>query len=135
MERFSGRRLTKQFEGYREAIYLDSLGNPTGGYGTHLFTGRKIPGHIWEALFEHDYRQAEVQYDQLDLDLDPTRRAVMIDLIYNMGINRLLKFNRMLKSLRSRDFELASAHLINSKYAQQVGDRAVRNAEMLRNGK
>ena len=58
----------------------------------------------------------------------------MIDLIYNMGINKLLKFNRMLKALRSGDFELASAHLINSKYAQQVGERAVENAEMLCNG-
>ena len=134
MERPSGRQLTKRFEGYREAIYLDSLGNPTGGYGTHLFTGRKVPKYIWEALFEHDYRQAEIQYEKLDIDLNPIRRAVMIDLIYNMGINKLLKFNRMLKSLRSGDFELASAHLINSKYAQQVGERAVENAEMLCNG-
>ncbi len=54
-------------------------------------------------------------------------RLVLADMCFNIGINRLLKFSKMLEAMEERDFELAGEELLDSTYAVQVKGRAKRN--------
>lgn len=130
-----GMELTKQYEGFREEIYKDTLGNLTVGWGTHLYEGKKLPKEALEAMFEYDYQKAIKEYNSLGLDLDEARRAVIIDMIYNMGLPKLLGFKNMLAALRNGDYNKAAIELLDSNYARQVKTRAIKNAEILRTGK
>ena len=129
-----GKELTKRFEGFSDKVYLDSLGNPTVGWGCHLFVGRKIPTEILLRLFDGDYRIATQGYDALHLDLDPVRRIAVIDLIFNMGLAKFMKFKRTLDSIRSGDYESAANHLADSRWYRQVGNRGREIVSMMRTG-
>jgi len=58
-------------------------------------------------------------------------RLVLADMCFNLGINRLLKFTKMLEALEERDFELAGEELLDSTYAKQVKKRADRNYKLV----
>ena len=58
-------------------------------------------------------------------------RLVLADMCFNLGINRLLKFTKMLEALEERDFELAGEELLDSTYAKQVKKRADRNYRLV----
>jgi len=128
------RNRIKVFEGYSEKVYTDPLGFPTGGWGHHFAHGSALPKSIWEKIFDYDYWVAERDCDRLGLDLDPVRRAVVIDLIFNMGIHKVKAFVKMLTALRNKEWLKAHDELLNSRYAQQVGRRARENANLLAKG-
>jgi lysozyme len=58
-------------------------------------------------------------------------RLALADLCFNLGIRKLCKFSKMLEALEERDFELAGAELLDSRYAQQVKKRADRNYRLI----
>ena len=58
-------------------------------------------------------------------------RLVLADMCFNLGINRLLKFTKMLEAMEERDFELAGEELLDSTYAVQVKGRADRNYKLV----
>tara|TARA_R110000824_G_scaffold214125_2_gene400395 strand:- start:161 stop:604 length:444 start_codon:yes stop_codon:yes gene_type:complete len=64
-------------------------------------------------------------------DLPPRARMVVIDLAFNMGVPTLSSFRNMLGCLKSKDWDGASENLLDSRYAQQVGRRAIYNAHLL----
>ena len=66
--------------------------------------------------------------------LDPVRSVVLVDLAFNLGLPRLLKFTKMLTHLRAGTWDAAANELLASRYATQVGERARRLATMLRSG-
>ncbi len=79
-------------------------------------------------------------YDALDerfpwwKELDPASQYVMVDMCYTMGADNLAQFKKMLGALREGDYETASKEMLNSKYAKQTGQRARKNAELMRTG-
>lgn len=124
----------KRDEGRRTRPYLDSRGIQTIGYGHNLVAA----GLCEEAL------SAQLQFD-LDLALQAltTRlpwwvlqpasvQRVLINLSYNLGIGTLVTFKTTLALIRAARYPEAAQALLQSKYATQVGDRAVRLAELLR---
>ena len=128
-------KMIKRHEGYRQNIYLDTAGVPTGGYGHAFHLGSSLPQQVWSLIFYHDYQQAVRDYEFLDLDLDPVRRAVVIDMLFNLGLPRLLKFKNTLGSIREGDWEAAALGMENSKWYGQVRQRAVELVRMMRTGK
>ena len=58
-------------------------------------------------------------------------RLVLADMCFCLGINRLLKFTKMLEAMEERDFELAGEELLDSVYAVQVKKRADRNYRLV----
>jgi lysozyme len=127
--------LIKKHEGYRGHIYLDSEGIPTVGWGHALHVGSHVPPLACSLIFEDDYRAAVHDYGRLSLELDPVRRAVILDMIFNLGLPRLLGFKKMLAALREGDFEKAAIEMVDSKWAGQVKGRADTLARMMRTGK
>jgi lysozyme len=58
-------------------------------------------------------------------------KGVLIDLAFNMGINRLLGFVQTLKHLREGDYAAAATELLDSRYAQMLPQRSQRNAALI----
>lgn len=127
-------KMIKRHEEYRQRIYLDTEGVPTGGYGHAFILGSPLPESIWCQIFHHDYQQAVRDYEVLDLDIDPVRRAVVIDMLFNLGLPRLLKFKNTLAAIRAGDWEAAAKGMENSKWYGQVRLRAVELVRMMRTG-
>ena len=56
---------------------------------------------------------------------------VFIDLCFNLGIHTLLSFRKTLALCQLGEWEKAAAELLRSRYAKQVGRRAIFNSEQL----
>jgi len=66
--------------------------------------------------------------------LDEVRKAVLIDMTFNLGIWGLLKFKNTLAAIASGDYINASEMMLQSKWAKQVGKRAIRLSVMMNTG-
>lgn len=138
-----GKTYTANNEGCRLVAYEDTLGYWTIGRGHKLGKGPGFEGMTWtqtqcDAQYSADYALAEEGAED-DLGetwqaLDEIRRAVLIDMSFNLGENGLAQFHRMLDSIIQKDWQTASAELLASEYARQVPNRAKRNAEILATG-
>lgn len=53
-------------------------------------------------------------------------QEVLCNMCFNMGINGLLEFKNTLELLRTEKYEEAARAMLDSKWAQQVGQRAIR---------
>ena len=60
-----------------------------------------------------------------------TAQYVFIDLCFNLGIHTLLSFRKTLAFCKLGEWERAAEELLDSKYARQVGRRAIFNSEEL----
>ncbi len=131
-------KMIQEHEGFRDHVYPDSLGNPTCGWGHHLAEGSEVPLGASEAFFKQDYFNAIVDYASLikeySLPLDSVRRAVLINMLFNMGLDKVRGFKKMLAALMNGDWERAAAEMENSKWHNQVGSRAIELEKMMREG-
>ncbi len=128
----------KQDEGLRLTAYQDTLGNWTIGYGHTPAT----EGEVWtlaqaEEALALDLDEAA---DELDKALPwaeqmgVVRWSVLVNMAFNMGIERLSEFHMMLAAAQAGDFEEAATQMLNSLWASQVGDRATQLAQQMRTG-
>ena len=67
-------------------------------------------------------------------NLDDERQYALIDMAFNLGISGLLRFKKMLDALKNKEYQKAAGECLNSKYAQDVGNRAVRIANTIATG-
>ena len=66
--------------------------------------------------------------------LDEVRQETLVELCFNMGPTNLGKFTKMLAAIDVKDWDTAAAELLDSRYAAQVGQRAITLADQLRSG-
>jgi lysozyme len=129
-----GVNYTKTNEGYRSQVYRCTAGKLTFGWGTHIDEYDYIPKEVSQIMFKLKYAQAELDYEKLNFSLNPVRRIVIIDMIYNLGLTRFMKFQKMISAIHERDFDLAADELEDSLYFRQVGHRGLQNSMMMRTG-
>jgi lysozyme len=67
-------------------------------------------------------------------ELTENRKAVLINMAFNLGQERLAGFKNFRHCIEARNFEAAAAEMLESKWAGQVGPRAQRLAEQMRRG-
>ena len=128
------KELIKHHEGYSCRIYKDSLGYMTGGYGHLIKIGDEFSQQEWNRLFDGDYQIAVGDYEDMKFRLDPVRQAVVIDMLFNLGSAKFAKFERTMQAIRAGQYQEAAAHMLDSKWASQVGRRAKRLAKMMETG-
>jgi len=126
-------------EGYVPKVYLDTVSVPTAGYGHAFHLGSKIPHKVAELLFEQDFDGVKKDYEIITanhggLVLDPVRRAVIMDMLFNMGLLRVSQFKKMFRAIRKGDYATAADEMRDSKWHTQVGPRAIRLAKMMEEG-
>jgi lysozyme len=128
--------LIKGHEGLRLKPYLDTVGKTTIGYGRNL-DDRGISQKTANQMFEEDLAVAESDaravFPTLD-NLSDRRKIVLVDMAFNLGRVRLARFKKMLRWLRAGDFNRAADEMLLSVWANQVGRRAERLAEYMRQG-
>lgn len=138
MEDSEIKSMIQKHEGYRDRVYLDSLGVPTVGYGHALHVGSRIPFKVAALLFEQDYKGALSDYEILiknyNLKLNPVRRAVLIDMLFNMGLLKVYGFKKFLAALEAQVYSKAAEEMLDSLWAQQVGKRAIKLSKMMEAG-
>ena len=66
--------------------------------------------------------------------LDESRQDAMIDISFNLGQTRLRGFVKSLEAMAREDFDTAADEFMDSKWSEQVGDRAVEVTEIIRTG-
>jgi len=142
----------KQSEGLKLEAYYCSAGALTVGYGHNcdaspvegvVKAGDRITLEQAEALFSKDLASAVWRVrEELPwvLDLEPARQAVLYDLCFNMGLGSvqsgrgLLSFQNTLKLIKSGNYAEASRNMLVSKWAKQVGFRAVKLSRQMKTG-
>jgi lysozyme len=129
----------QRHEGLVLNAYQDHLGYWTIGYG-RLIDKRK-GGGITEGeaamLLENDIdRKLDSLRDALPWfdNINDQRKAVLLNMAFQMGVSGLLKFKNTLASVEAGDFEDAAARMLKSKWAQQTPVRAKEMAAQMRTG-
>ena len=125
----------QRHEGLRLKPYRDSVGKLTIGYGRNL-ADRGISQEEAEFMLDNDIDLvvAELERMPLFLSLDPVRQVVLANMAFNMGVPTLLEFRRMLGALARREWDRAADEMLDSRWARQVGRRAVELARLMRTG-
>jgi len=125
----------KRHEGFRSKPYLCTSGELTVGYGRALNLN---PMTKEEASYLLDNDLRRIMYSLRDLRLldghCEARNAVLINMAYNLGISGLLSFKKTLEYYNQGDYILASAEMLDSKWAQQVKGRAIELSEQMATG-
>lgn len=67
-------------------------------------------------------------------NINDQRKAVLLNMAFQMGVSGLLKFKNTLASVEAGDFEDAAARMLKSKWAQQTPVRAKEMAAQMRTG-
>ena len=131
-------------EEYRQFAYDDKngqtvkapIGNLTIALGWNI-QENGCPKKIAEfaAMYFVNKRDAELSqtidfYDALD----DVRKVVLCDMAYNMGTLGVLKFKEMLAAMQKKDWRTAAIAMLNSKWANDVGNRAVVLSHMMELG-
>ena len=66
--------------------------------------------------------------------LNDARQNVLLELAYVVGLTGLAGFHNMLSALAIHEYEIAANEILNSKFARQVGQRAITLAHQMRTG-
>ena len=125
-------------EGVKYEIYKDHLGYPTFGIG-HLITendpehgepdGTEISEDRVNEVFATDVAkfvsESKILFPDLD-DLPDVAQQVIVNMAFNMGRPRLSKFKNFIAGVNDRDWTRAAEEMMDSRWATQVGDRAIR---------
>ena len=132
-------------EGVVEEIYLDHLGYPTFGIG-HLVTdddpeygqevGTPVSTERCRSAFDVDVEQviADCQILYPDLDNLPEEvQRIIANMMFNMGRPRLSKFANMKAAVDEGDWNRAADEMMDSRWYNQVTNRAERLVERMRN--
>jgi len=123
-------------EGVRLKPYKDSVGKTTIAIGRNL-DDVGISREEAVIMLDNDIRTATEEVKQAFpwyKDLNNARQTVIISMAFNLGLPRLLKFKKMISAMYEEDYETASEEMMDSKWAGQVGYRAVDLSEMMRVG-
>ena len=126
-------------EGVIRHAYQDSEGYWTIGCGRLI--DKRLGGGLRDDeidyLLTNDVAEAEKVAKRLFTSFDrisDARKAALINLSFNLGMNRLAGFVRFKEALEAQAWEQAAAELMDSKWATQVGDRAKRIAKAIKEG-
>ena len=66
--------------------------------------------------------------------LTDDRQRAIINMVFNLGLTKLLHFKKFLAAMEAEDWEEAGKQMLDSKWARQVGNRSDRLEQMIVNG-
>lgn len=117
--------------------YKDRYGNLTIGYG-HNLEANGISKIIANDLLDIDIFVARKSLNEVlpwTINLPVVIENVLINMTFNMGIEKLLEFKKTLALIKEGKYEEASVEMLNSLWANEVGDRAKRLSTQLATGR
>lgn len=135
-------QITKQLrrdEGVEKSAYQDSLGYWTIGVGRLIDKrkGGRLRDNEIDFLLSNDIDEVEEALEariSFYKSLDEARRGVLLNMAFNLGIDGLLAFKNTLRLVGEGKYKEASVEMLKSKWATQVGNRAVRLSKQMATG-
>jgi GH24 family phage-related lysozyme (muramidase) len=130
----------KKHEGFRNTVYLDSLGKATIGYG-HLLTedddfeeGIQYDKSLLEVLFDKDFNRSAYNAEQLleGIDICDTAREIIVEMVFQLGIGGVSKFKKMFEALRKKDYNEAAEQMLDSQWRVQTPKRCEELSSLMR---
>jgi lysozyme len=120
-------------EGVRFKVYRDSLGIETVGVGRNI-RDKGLSMQEVDFLLDNDLsdaeRDARAIFPTFD-KLSDIRKAVLLNMSFNMGRERLSKFKKLRAAVQDEDWAEAARQMLLSTWASQVGARATRLAQQM----
>jgi len=128
-------------EGVRREIYKDTVGYDTIGVGHNVYAKPLPEG--WNPPITDEQINQLLSEDLVDVfegldkhlpwwrNLSEARQRVLINMAFNLGVRGLLTFKNTLKAIEQGKYGYASALMLQSKWASQVGARASRLSRMM----
>ena len=130
----------KKHEGYRNKVYLDTLGKRTVGVG-HLCVedfwedDKEYEESFLMEILEKDLQSAIDQADDMckDLKISSDAKILIIEMIFQLGGNGVSKFRKMWQALQQDppDYAEASVQMLDSRWAKQTPNRAKEMARLM----
>lgn len=137
--------LIKEAENFYPNEYYCPAGKLTQGYGRNLEVhplsasekAELVNGLVSEpiatqwALKELNQCENQLKDNKVYQTLSDVRKAIMLDMAFNMGIKGLMDFKKMWAALAKQDFITAASEMKDSSWYRQTKTRAVRNVAMM----
>lgn len=125
----------KRHEGVELKPYVCPAGYLTIGVGRNI-QDNGISMEEAEILLLNDIDRCWMQAKTLPGwdSMNEARRAVLVNMVFNMGLPRVQGFKKMLAALEDEDYAAATREMLDSRWARQVGDRATELAEQMAYG-
>ena len=125
-------------EGLVLDIYKDSVGIWTIGVGRNLeHVGLRSEAEA-RYLLRSDIVAIRAELEKAIPwigDLDEGRQRCLMDMAFNLGVAGLMKFEKTLRLIAQGNLSGASQEMLRSKWADQVGQRAITLSRMMATGK
>jgi lysozyme len=139
-------KLVKEAEGFEPHEYRCTAKKLTQGYGRNLEVHPlsddekeelNEDGSVSEdvarkwAIKELKECEAKLSQNIIYNNQSPIRKAVLLDMCFNIGYAGLMKFKKMWFALGNKDYPEASRQAKDSAWYVQVGNRGKRNVEII----
>ena len=132
----------KKHEGYRNKVYLDTLGKRTVGVGHLCVEDFWEDDKEYEEKFLMDILEADLQNaikgakDLMSengcMDMDEVAEEIIIEMIFQLGKTGVSKFKNMWKALSGLEYSAAADQMLDSRWAKQRPNRANGMADVMR---
>ena len=139
-------KLVKEAEGFEPLPYYCPSNRLTQGYGRNLevhplsaeekaelASDGSVSEDVAEkwAIKELYECEEKLKSNIIYQKQSDVRKAVLLDMCFNIGYSGLMKFKKMWFALGERDYPQASREMKDSSWYTQVGNRGKRNVEIM----
>jgi len=130
--------MLKRHEGVRSKVYICSAGYETIAVGRNISeSGLGLSDDEIDYLLANDIKRVKEELTDTYFwfpAMNKPRQDAMIDISFNLGQTRLRGFVNALEAMSREQFDIAADEFMDSKWATQVGNRALEVTEMIRTG-
>lgn len=123
----------KKYEGFSSVPYFDT------GRKLHIGYGRNLDDHgvseeEADYLLENDIAHCLDNLNRMEWFISQPDgvKDALINMCFNIGFTRLLTFQKMIDALVAKDYTKAASEALDSRWAEEVGQRAKDIAVMIR---
>ena len=120
----------KKHEGFRNKAYCDQLGNLTIGYGhlikksDNFLLKKKYSKKNLNNFFEKDFELAVTNFNKhYKKKLSINLKEVLIEMIFQLGIKKFIKFEKFNKFINQNFLYLAALEMLDSLWYLQTPKR------------
>jgi lysozyme len=132
----------KKHEGYRNKVYLDTLGKRTVGVG-HLCVedfwedDKEYEEKFLMEILEKDLSEAikgtnDLMAEHGCMDINEKAHEILIEMVFQLGKTGVSKFKNMWKALSELNYVGASYEMLDSRWAKQTPNRAKAMAKTMK---
>ena len=137
----------KKHEGYRNKVYLDTLGKRTVGVGHLCVEDFWEDGKEYEEKFLMDILQKDLQgsidgaEDLINncpsggkANISDDAKIIIIEMVFQLGKTGVSKFRNMWKALQQDppQYSVAASEMLDSRWAKQTPNRAQSMADQMK---